>query len=1161
MEVRLLGVVEATLDGRPLTLGGAKQRAVLAMLALDANATVSADRLIDGLWGERGPPSPVKTVQVYVSRLRKLLDGGDATIVTRGRGYELRVAADAVDALRFERLVGRAIAEPHAHALAREALALWRGSPLSDLAGEPFAAAEIRRLEDLWLQARELAVEEALAAGEHDAVLGELEDLVASHPLRERPHAQRMLALYRCGRQADALRAYRDAREALVEAVGIEPGAELRRLPEAILQQDHGLDLAGPAPRRAAAPATATGAEEPHPSGAFVGREREVGELRAALDAALSARGRLVLIGGEPGIGKTRLADELAARASERGARVAWGRCWEAGGAPAYWPWVQSLRSYVREADPETIRADLGPGAPYVARVLPELRELVPGLPPAPQLDPEAARFSLFDATATFLLAVSRRTPLLIVLDDLHAADQPSLLLLEFLAQQLGHERILVLGTYRDTDLGSEHPLSAALTELTRGGALQLTLTGLRETDVERFIATRETGRPPARLAAAIHRETDGNPLFVGEILRLLTQEGAPAEPDASLRIAIPPGIRAVIARRLGHLPQECTSVLTLASVLGREFALDALARVSAVELDRLVDLLDAALHAGVVGDVPGARGRLRFSHALVRDALYEELTAARRMLLHRRVAEALEGLYAGDPEPHLAELAHHFCEAVPAGDAATAVDHARRAGDRATTLLAYEEAARLYALGLDIVASAGGGDAERCELLLRLGDVQARAGDIAASRAAFLDAAEVATAARLPELRARAALGYGGRFVWARAWGDVNLVPLLEGALAALPERDSDLRVRLLSRLAGGPLRDTLPAESRVAMSERAVDMARRLGDPATLAYALSGRHCADWGPDALDDRRAIADELVEVAERAGEPERAYEGCDFRLWAMLEAGEVAAAAGEREAKRRLASALRQPAQLWDVAVDRAGSALFEGRLSVAEAAIHEALDVGRTVQSANAQMAFDLQMYALRREQGRLAEVVATVERAAAEQPAYPVWRYVLADVLAGLGRDEAARAAFDGLAAEGFPVQVEMQWLFSMSLLPEVCRRLGDVERAQVLYERLAPYERRNAVTPPELCRGSVARGLGILAGTASAWDRATRHFETALAMDAEMGARPWLAYGRHDYARMLLARGDRERADPLLDSAAALAEELGMTALSAKIAAPAA
>jgi len=320
VEIRVLGGVDALVDGRALPLKGSKQRAVLAMLALRANRTVSAGELIDGLWGEDPPESAAKNVQLYVSQLRKALDtdGSGARIVTHGRGYELQLPEDAVDATRFERLVEEAAREPAsaagANGAASAALELWRGAPLADVASEPFAAPEIGRLEELHLRAVELAIDAELAAGRHDEVIGRLEELIAEEPLRERLHAQRMLALYRAGRQSDALDAYRQARETLVEQIGIEPGSELQRLQAAVLAQDPSLDAPPPI---AELPVQLEGG-----SPLLAGRERELRWLRRRWEEAIAGRVVCALVWGPAGIGKTRLAAELAAEVQGTGAAV-----------------------------------------------------------------------------------------------------------------------------------------------------------------------------------------------------------------------------------------------------------------------------------------------------------------------------------------------------------------------------------------------------------------------------------------------------------------------------------------------------------------------------------------------------------------------------------------------------------------------------------------------------------------------------------------------------------------------------------------------------------------------------------------------------------------------------------------------------------------------
>ena len=395
--------------------------------------------MIDGLWGERPPDTAPKALQVHVSQLRKALGG--SYVQTRPPGYVLELGTADLDLNRFRRLCGEArsvaASDPaRTSRLLDEALDMWRGAPLADFTYEPFAQPEIGRLVELRIGALEERIDADLALGRHAEVIAELEALIGEHPLRERLRAQHMLGLYRSGRQAEALEAYQNARRALTEELGIEPGRDLKKLQEAILSQDAELDL----------PPAVEIASEEGSQGVFVGREAELGVLLGALDDALAGRGRLVLLAGEPGIGKSRLAEELMAQARSRRARVLVGRCWEAGGAPAYWPWVQSLRAYVRAHDADVLREQLGPGASDVAQLLPELRELVPDIQDPPSLEAEGARFRLFDAVSSFLRTATAVRPIVLVIDDLHAADEPSLLLLRFVARAMSGNRLLVVG-------------------------------------------------------------------------------------------------------------------------------------------------------------------------------------------------------------------------------------------------------------------------------------------------------------------------------------------------------------------------------------------------------------------------------------------------------------------------------------------------------------------------------------------------------------------------------------------------------------------------------------------------------------------------------------------------------------------------------------------
>lgn len=1143
MDFRILGPLEVYAGGTLVPVGGSKPRGLLAILLLNANVVVSNDRLIDALWGEQPPDTALKALQVHVSQLRKAI--GAAAIRTRPPGYVLELDPGDLDLDRFRHLHEEARARladdpKRAAHLLQNALVLWRGAPLADFAYEPFAQADIARLEELRIGAVEDRIEAELALGHHSEVVGELETLIGEHPLRERLRAQLMLALYRSGRQAEALEAYQDARQALTEELGIEPGRDLRELQQAILNQDSELDP----------PADESASERPA-RGVFVGRRRELADLVGALDDTLAGRGCLVLLAGEPGIGKSGLADQVIAEAHARGAHVLVGRCWEAGGAPAYWPWVQSLRAYVREQEREALRAQLGGGAAELAQLLPELRELFPDLPEPLAQGSEGARFRLFEAASSFLRNAANTCPLVVVLDDVHAADEPSLLLLQFIAREIADTRVLIICAFRDVDPTLQAPLVSAIAELVREPQTrQVFLGGLSEADVADYIE-RSTGVAGAPLLArAIHSETEGNPLFVGEVVRLLDAEGRIAQEDS--HVSIPPGVRAVIAQRVGRLSAAGQEVLESAAVLGREFGLEPLARVTGLQHPDLLDVLDEAIAERVVGDAPGGPGRLRFGHALIRDTLYEQVTPARKLRLHKAAGEALEAAYRADLEPHLAELAHHFAVAAPAGLSDTAVDYARRAGDRAVSQLAYEEAVRLYRMALDLVDDGG----TRCELLLACADAQARSGDTPSAKGTFRETAELARKLGMPEPLARAALGYGGRLIWEVSRDDEYVVPLLESALTAIGDRDSALRAMLLARLAAGPLRDSrFPPERKVRLSHEALEMARRMDDPATLVYVLDGHIPAVESPANTTELLERATELLELAREVGDKERVIEAHEHRIGRLMELGRMSEARVDVECIASLAEELGQPAQQWLAGTCRARLALMEGRFAEVEDLIPETLALGQSAQSWNATVAFRLQSYLLRREQGRIGEVLDLAKSSAEEYPTYSVWRCAWAQICGELGRDAETRLALDSLAEEGFAaVPFGEMWLVSVGFLAEAASSVRDDRRARALYDLLLPYADRVAVTYPEITTGSVARYLGLAAAVSEHWGDAESHFEYALAANERINARPWVALTQRDYARMLLQRdspGDTEKAKRLLSNALAIYRDLGVGA----------
>jgi len=1127
VEFRLLGPLEALVDGAPLPLGPPQQRALLALLLLSPNEVVSRDRIVDELWGERPPATATKLVQVYVSALRKVL--APDVLVTRAPGYLLQVEPDARDLDRFQRHVdeGNAALAAGTPARAAEAfraaLALWRGPALADLALVPFAQAPAERLEQLRLEAASDRIEADLALGRGD-VVPELEELIAEHPLRERLRGQLMRALYRSGRQAEALSAYQDARRTLVDELGIEPSRELRELEQAILRQDAGLD----APAAATAPT----------SGGFVGRERELGVLLGALDDAVAGRGRLVLVAGEPGIGKSRLADELAHHARDRGARVCVGRCWEAGGAPAYWPWVQALRAYVRDVDRDALRAQLGGDGAQLATLLPELADLVDA--PA-----ETDRFRLLEAVATFLCHAGAARPLVIGLDDLHAADAPSLLLLRFVAAQLGGAPLLVVACYRDTEVGRE--LAATLADVAREPATTaVALRGLSGADTAHLLTLTLGDAATADPAAEIHAETQGNPLFAVEIARLLASGGA--APD---RLPIPRGVIEAIGRRLQRQSAACRELLARASVVGREFDPDVIGTVAGRDEDDVFAALDEAAEAGLVGAVPEARGRLRFSHILVRDALYEDLPAPRRLRLHRAVAEALEDVYAGNPGPHLAELAYHHRAAGPTL-APKAIDYARRAGDRAAAQSGYEEAAEHYRGALALREDARSDDPEEtCELLLALGDALSRAGEGPEARKALRRAADLAEAADRPDQLARAALSYGGRFGWERASIDGAYVPVLERALAAVGTEDSRERAALLARLAAARRDDAL-RDRRIAAADEAVAIARRLGDREILAVALEGRWIAIEGPDELARGAGIpaSEQLIALGQEIGDRERVFAAHDHRLHFFWMLGDRSAVDLELNTLDALADELRQPAQRWHVGTGRTMLALMEGRFDDAGALIEETAALGRFAQSWNAAVSQRVALFLLRREQGRLAEVADNIRRSVHEYPALLRFRCALAHVEAELGHADDARAALGDVLRHDLAEEYrDAEWMFSMALLAAPVAGVGDADAAAIVYRLLEPFAHTYAVAPVEGVFGALARGLGVLASALGRHDDAERHLEAAIALERRMGGRPWLAHAQHDLGAALLRRGDADRAGAHLDDAVGGYRALGM------------
>jgi hypothetical protein len=894
---------------------------------------------------------------------------------------------------------------------------------------------------------------------------------------------------------------------------------------------------------------------------AFIGREVEKGFFAGAVEQVSRGKGCLLLLSGEPGIGKSRLADELATHAAARGFVVAWGRCWEAGGAPAYWPIVQALRSCAGQFSRDAVEEAAGQRAAEIAQILPELREMLGELHEPPSLDPEAARFRLFDGTTLFLTRLSQAQPIFLVFDDVHVADTPSLLFLRFLADGIDSARVLILAAYRDPDPDRDKPLDPALLDLNRSSVTRpLKLGGLSRSDVSQFLEANAGQPAPEALATLLHEETEGNPLFLGEVVRLLASEGRITQsPTSGFRLTVPESVRVAISRRLARLSPETRELLGWAAVLGREFSLDVLELLVSRARAELLPLLDEATEFRLLAPSPESPGKLRFSHALIRDVLYDALQPSGRLKLHQKAGVALEQCYGANPEPHLAELAYHFVEAAAAGEAVRAVDYSRRAGERAAALLAHEEAARLYQLALSVLElTAATTEKERCDLLLALGEAQAKSGEYWAAKSTFGDAAEIARQAGTAEQLARAAVGYGGRWIWGRAAGDSRLISLLKDALDALGPVDSPLRALTLARLAGA-LRD-FPEAGGADLAREAVAIARRLESKPTLALVLAGLGGGLWRADNIEERLEIAGELIEVAAQGGLKEQEFEGHGWRLFAALERADIETVRHEFAIKQRMYEEIRQPSYLWWLLQESACFSLSEGDLVRADELSRQGLDIGRRSQASDCETAYAVLHPEIRRQQDRAADTERLLVAAARDFTWYPMFRCLLARHCCETGRLAEARAIFEDLVTpETVKLPFDNEWLFGITTLGQVCFLLEDGVRASLLYEQLLPYADRVVVAPGEMVSGSASVSLGLLATCLRRWSDAERHFQRAIEVNAAMGFRLWQTQAQHDYAVMLLSRdesGDREKGARLTSEALRTAKELDLPALQRRV-----
>jgi DNA-binding SARP family transcriptional activator len=1174
VRVSLAGRLEVETDGRKLDathLPGRQGRVVLAYLVAERDRPVPSEELAEAVWGSMPPPTWRPALRGAVSKVREFLEElelpADDMLTSSSGCYRLVLPGDAT--VDVELAAGEAEAAERALADGDLEHALRAAGTARALAGRPLLPGQeggwVERRRAAWQQvlvrALQAMVDAWLARGRGDAAVQPATELVGLEPFRESAHLRLLRAHAAAGDRGEALRAYDRCRRLLAEELGVDPSPELEAAFLELLREPPG---AAPGQRALleAAPSARARGEEP-----FVGRGPELARLRAAWAGARAGRRRLVLVTGEAGIGKSRLAAELAGLAERDGAAVLPGRCDEQAGV-AYLPLRTALGRYLAACPVERLRGLIGPLGGELVRLWPELARRLPGLPAPTRSGPEEERYLLFEAVAGLLDAVAAAGPALLVVDDLHEADAQSLALLRHLAQASRPAALLVVLTARD-EAATADDLAGVLADLLRApGSEHLALGGLDERGIAAMAAT-FTGGPAspatATLARVVRERTGGNPFFAGELLRHLAGTGALAGGAIARTAAgpateaVPATVRLAVGRRLALLGDPVRHLLEVASVIGHGADLTLLARLVDLGYDDLLDAIDVAVRARLLDERPGVPGRYDFHHAIVHDLVYTGVPAARRALLHHRVGEALEGLEgAGGPE-RLGELADHFALG-GAGDAGKAAAYARRAGDQALARLLYEEAAHRYRQALAALDRGGTGtdsDERRAGLLLALGEAWAKAGRPAQATEAYLQAAEAARAAGSAERLARAALGVGGLLsFWSLHADSGTPVALLREALAALGPRDGALRALLLARLAGwlavSAGREAAEPQEPPDFGQ-ALALARRVGDPRTLALVLADRAHALAGvalgrPGGPGEALQSSAELVRLAARLGDDGLVRAVSLPRAEALLAAGDLEGLDELVQAAGRNADRRRMPYQRWLSLVVQAMRAIMRGELAEGERLAERALAYGLDKVDGAVGHTHGAQLVFLRWLQGRPDQVRALLQRLGRE-PAGQGWRTLLPLAAAGQGREGEARRALDAAAANGFG-----GWRSAVEVVGLIgcCALLGDAGTAARLYPLLLPYRGWHLGAGPMVYLGAGDHHLGMLAATAGRWADAERHLLAAMAAHRRLGAHPWLALTRQAYAGMLRGRGrgdDPDRARVYEEAARAVAGRIGM------------
>jgi DNA-binding SARP family transcriptional activator len=1145
----------ATVDGGPLRTR--QGRLVFAYLVCNRGRRVTRAELGAVLWPDALPRAWEASLSAVVSRLRAALSeaGVSGAGLPAGGGGGYRFAADDVwvDVEQAARGVDDADAALAAGEVTR---ACAQAEDVASLARGPFLPAD----DGLWIENRRAELravlvhalhiwaDAALVAQEWGVAVRVAQELVALEPFRETAYRQLMRAQAGAGNRAEALRVYERCRALMGDELGVDPSSDTQACHLEILRS----------PSLSVPPAGAPDGRLPPPPQLrrdptpFVGRSTQLHRLHALLDAATAGTAQVALVTGDAGIGKTRLAGEFARAAHGRGTRVLWGRCDEERIVP-YQPIAQAFGQLAAQLPREALHALVDGWAADLVRLVPGLAHRLGDLPAALSSDPDTQRYRLYEATASVVNALSRTAPLLIVVDDLHWADQSTLSLLRHLVRH-PEATAMVLAAYRDHEVGPEHPLVAAVADLQRDELVtHLPLGRLDRAEVSILLAER------GGIAGEVHELTGGNPFFIRQLAGHLDETGAPDLASAG----IPENVKDVISRRLARLPTSAQTALRAAAVVGHRFDVRLVTEVLGRTEDETLTDIEHAAAGRLLAEVPGRAGSFAFVHDLMREAVYELLSGSRRARMHRRVGEAIEA----HPNPQVAELARHFSAAADPAVAAKAARYSIQAGAAARGQLAYREATAHYEQALRALTLSGETDlGERARIELALGESQARAGDPAAADS-FLAAAADARRAEDGEALAWAALDLAGTWRWSGAVDRLR-IGLLEEALRAQAPEPTELRARLLARLAG-ELHERPDPERAAALSAGAVAVARKAGDPATLAACLGARNAAVWGPDSFHERWESSPTIVRLAQQAGEPELALQGHEWGATAAAEHCDLPGLDHELAAYSALAAELRLPQHRWYALTRQAMRAHLVGDFDAGANLADQAVELGTRIGAPEAErlIVVNTPMW-LERDTPDIRkwleqDLQLDRDRVPADNPLLCCWTATTAALHLGWQDEARGRELLECLPLSAVHALPRDQWwLLLLANLGWAAARLRDAERASALLELLQPYAAQAV-----LCGGAVffwgaaTHWLGVLATTTETFDEAESHLRDALARHQRMRARPWTARTQCELARLLHTRrrlGDCDEAAELVGQARETTKALDMRTLAADLSA---